>query len=227
MSISQVQLFSLPVTDQDRARDFYVDTLGFELIADTPMGPDQRWVQVRPPGSGTSITLVTWFPTMPAGSVKGTVLETSDLDGDVTALRSRGVVIDAGIQEAPWGRFVTFDDPDGNGLILQATAAAPPATRPAGELRPAMPGPDVFGAIASPVRRALLDELTGGVRSVHDLAAPFQMSRPAVSQHLRVLRAAGLVAEERVGRERHYRLDAQPLRAVADWAAQRAQAQRV
>src|SRR5580704_7409560 len=112
MSISQVQLFSLPVTDQDRARDFYVDTLGFELVADTSMGPDQRWVQVRPPGS-----------------VKGTVLETDDLDGDVTALRSRGVVIDAGIQEAPWGRFVTFDDPDGNGLILQATAPAPPADR--------------------------------------------------------------------------------------------------
>jgi catechol 2,3-dioxygenase-like lactoylglutathione lyase family enzyme len=127
MSISQVQLFSLPVTDQDRARDFYVDTLGFELVADTAMGPDQRWVQVRPAGSGTSITLVTWFPTMPAGSVKGTVLETDDLDGDVTALRSRGVVIDAGIQEAPWGRFVTFDDPDGNGLVLQATGAAPPA----------------------------------------------------------------------------------------------------
>ena len=84
---------------------------------------------------------------------------------------------------------------------------------------PPMRGPDVFDAIASPVRRALLDELTGGARSVHDLAAPFQMSRPAVSQHLRVLRAAGLVAEERVGRERHYRLDARPLRAVADWAA--------
>lgn len=79
--------------------------------------------------------------------------------------------------------------------------------------------PDVFDAIASPVRRALLDELAGGARSVHDLAAPFQMSRPAVSQHLRVLREAGLVAEERVGRERHYRLDARPLRAVADWAA--------
>jgi DNA-binding transcriptional ArsR family regulator len=82
-----------------------------------------------------------------------------------------------------------------------------------------MPGPDVFDAIASPVRRALLDELTGGARSVRDLAAPFQMSRPAVSQHLRVLRTAGLVAEERVGRERHYRLDARPLRAVADWTA--------
>ena len=82
-----------------------------------------------------------------------------------------------------------------------------------------MPGPDVFDAIASPVRRALLDVLADGARSVHDLAAPFDMSRPAVSQHLRVLRDAGLVTEERVGRERHYRLDASPLRAVTDWAA--------
>ena len=127
MSIRQVQLFSLPVTDQDRARDFYTGTLGFELVADTPMGPDQRWVQVRPPGAATSITLVTWFPTMPPGSVKGTVLETEDLDGDVAVLRSRGVVIDGGIQDAPWGRFVTFEDPDGNGLILQVTAPAPAA----------------------------------------------------------------------------------------------------
>jgi catechol 2,3-dioxygenase-like lactoylglutathione lyase family enzyme len=127
MNIRQVQLFSLPVTDQDRARDFYVNTLGFELVADARMGPDQRWVQVRPPGATTSITLVTWFPTMPPGSTKGTVLETEDLDGDVAALRSRGVVIDAGVQDAPWGRFVTFEDPDGNGLILQVTAPAPPA----------------------------------------------------------------------------------------------------
>jgi DNA-binding transcriptional ArsR family regulator len=81
-----------------------------------------------------------------------------------------------------------------------------------------VPGPDVFEAIASPVRRALLDVLAGGARSVHDLAAPFEMTRPAVSQHLRVLREAGLVTEERVGRERHYRLDARPLRTVADWA---------
>jgi predicted enzyme related to lactoylglutathione lyase len=49
------------------------------------------------------------------------VLETSDLDGDVAELKARGVRIDGGIQQAPWGRFVTFDDPDGNGLILQAS----------------------------------------------------------------------------------------------------------
>jgi catechol 2,3-dioxygenase-like lactoylglutathione lyase family enzyme len=127
MTITHVQLFSLPVADQDRSRDFYVDTLGFELVADIMMGPDQRWVQVRPKGSPTSITLVTWFPAMPAGSVKGTVLETDDLAGDVTLLQSRGAGIAGGIQDAPWGRFVTFDDPDGNGLVLQQTTPPPGA----------------------------------------------------------------------------------------------------
>jgi catechol 2,3-dioxygenase-like lactoylglutathione lyase family enzyme len=123
MAITRIQLFSLPVTDQDRAKAFYVDKLGFELVADTAMGPDQRWVQVRPAGGDTSITLVTWFGTMPPGSAKGTVVESDDLDADVAAIRSRGVDIADGIQEAPWGRFVTFDDPDGNGIVLQATAS--------------------------------------------------------------------------------------------------------
>ena len=123
MAITRIQLFSLPVTDQDRAKAFYLDKLGFELVADTAMGPDQRWVQVRPPGGDTSITLVTWFETMPPGSAKGTVVESDDLDADVAVIRSRGVEISGGIQEAPWGRFVTFDDPDGNGIVLQATAS--------------------------------------------------------------------------------------------------------
>lgn len=96
--------------------------LGFELISDVRMGPDMRWVQVAPPGSTTSITLVTWFPTMPAGSSKGTVLETDNLEGDIADLQDRGVRIEGEIQEMPWGRFVTFDDPDGNGIVLQATA---------------------------------------------------------------------------------------------------------
>ena len=122
MAITQVQLFSLPVRDQERARDFYVDVLGFELLADFPMGPGQRWVQVAPPGGATSITLVTWFETMPPGATKGTVLETDDLEGDLAALQARGVDIGA-IEEQPWGRFVTFDDPDGNGLVLQTTRA--------------------------------------------------------------------------------------------------------
>jgi DNA-binding transcriptional ArsR family regulator len=82
-----------------------------------------------------------------------------------------------------------------------------------------MPELDVFDAISHPVRRALLDALREGPRPVHDLAGAFAMSRPAVSQHLRVLREAALVVEERVGRERHYRLDAAPLRRVDQWLA--------
>lgn len=121
MNIDKVQLLSLPVTDQDRAKDFYVGVLGLDLMRDNPMGPDQRWVEVAPKGAATGIALVTWFPTMPAGSSKGLVLQTSDIDGDIESLRTAGVAVD-GPQEAPWGRFATFDDPDGNGIVL----AGPP-----------------------------------------------------------------------------------------------------
>jgi catechol 2,3-dioxygenase-like lactoylglutathione lyase family enzyme len=122
VAITKLQVVSVPVADQDRARDFYVDVLGFELVADQQLGPEQRWVMVTPPGAETALTLVMHFPTMPAGSLKGTVLETDDLDSDASRLVRLGVEIPGGIQEAPWGRFVQFDDPDGNGIILQATA---------------------------------------------------------------------------------------------------------
>src|SRR5690348_2608135 len=116
MTVTHIQLISLSVADQDRALRFYVDMLGFEVVRDNHMGPAQRWVQIAPPGAQTSITLVTWFPTMPAGSTKGTVLESDDLDADVAALTAKGVTIGGGIQSQPWGRYVTFDDPDGNGI---------------------------------------------------------------------------------------------------------------
>ena len=122
MSLTHIQLLSVPVADQDRAKDFYVNTLGFELVADNSMGPAERWVQVRPKGGQTSITLVNWFGTMPPGSLKGLVIETGDLEGDIKALAAHGLEI-GDVQSAPWGRYVTFDDPDGNGLVLQATGA--------------------------------------------------------------------------------------------------------
>jgi catechol 2,3-dioxygenase-like lactoylglutathione lyase family enzyme len=116
-----VLLLSVPVTDQDRARDFYVDVLGFELVREEAMGPGMRWVQVAPPGAQTALTLVTWFESMPAGSLTGLVLETDDLEGDAARLAEHGVTTEGGMQEAPWGRYVQFRDPDGNGLILQAS----------------------------------------------------------------------------------------------------------
>jgi catechol 2,3-dioxygenase-like lactoylglutathione lyase family enzyme len=119
MGITGISVVSVPVSDQDRARDFYVETLGFELLSDTPMGPTMRWVQVRPPGSPTSLTLVTWFETMQPGSNKGLVVECDDIDRTVEELRTRGVRFDGAIDEQPWGRFATFDDPDGNGIVLQ------------------------------------------------------------------------------------------------------------
>jgi catechol 2,3-dioxygenase-like lactoylglutathione lyase family enzyme len=121
MTISHVQILSVPVSDQDRARDFYVDTLGFELVADNELG-GQRWVQVAPKGGQTGLTLVTWFPTMPAGSLKGLVVQTPDVDAETERLRRAGVPVE-GPQDAPWGRFSTFDDPDGNGIVLSGAPA--------------------------------------------------------------------------------------------------------
>jgi DNA-binding transcriptional ArsR family regulator len=78
---------------------------------------------------------------------------------------------------------------------------------------------DVFRAISDPTRRALLDLLRAGERNVSELAAEFDVSLPAVSQHLKVLRDSRLVRERRGGRQRYYRLDPQPLREVAEWIA--------
>jgi DNA-binding transcriptional ArsR family regulator len=79
---------------------------------------------------------------------------------------------------------------------------------------------DVFTAISHRARRQMLDLLTEEERSVNDIAGHFEMSRPAVSQHLRVLLDAGLVTERRHGRERRYRLVPEPLGPVRDWIAQ-------
>jgi DNA-binding transcriptional ArsR family regulator len=75
----------------------------------------------------------------------------------------------------------------------------------------------VFRAVADPVRRAILDQLRAGPRPVHDIAREFPISRPAISRHLRVLRAAHLLSEQRQGRERLYRYEPTPLIALDDW----------
>jgi DNA-binding transcriptional ArsR family regulator len=80
-------------------------------------------------------------------------------------------------------------------------------------------GGAVFHAVSDPTRRALLDKLRGGESPMTTLADGFDMSLAAVSQHLKVLREAGLVAERREGRRRIYYLTALPLREVADWVS--------
>src|SRR5256714_5487151 len=129
MTITHVQVLSVPVTDQERARDFYVDTLGFDLVADNPMGPDQRWIQVAPKSGQTGLTLVTWFPTMPPGSLKGLVLQTPDIDAETARLRAAGVAV-TGPQDEERGRDSTFADPDGNGIVLSRPPPVDPGARP-------------------------------------------------------------------------------------------------
>jgi DNA-binding transcriptional ArsR family regulator len=77
--------------------------------------------------------------------------------------------------------------------------------------------PKVYGAIADPIRRGILDLLRQGERPAGDLAAHFPVSRPAVSRHLRVLRRAGLVAERKDAQLRIYSLCPEPLRDVGKW----------
>ena len=81
----------------------------------------------------------------------------------------------------------------------------------------APPVDDVFGVLAHPVRRQLLERLAGGEQRVTDLAGPVTVSRSAVSQHLRLMRSVGVVTERRAGRERYYRLERDRLGEVENW----------
>jgi DNA-binding transcriptional ArsR family regulator len=76
---------------------------------------------------------------------------------------------------------------------------------------------DVFAALASPVRREVLKLLLDGPKPVQELADHFDMRRPSLSEHLKVLRDAGLVSERKDGRFRYYSLEAEPLHTVSDW----------
>ncbi len=76
----------------------------------------------------------------------------------------------------------------------------------------------IFAALADPTRRAILARLASGETSVTELAEPFEMSLPAVSKHLKVLENAGLIARGRDAQWRPCRIDAAPLKEVADWA---------
>lgn len=78
---------------------------------------------------------------------------------------------------------------------------------------------DIFRAVADPTRRAILDRLRSADLSVADLAEPFDMTQPAISQHLRILLVAGLVEAKPFGRRRIYKLNAQPLSEIYRWSS--------
>ena len=117
MSISHASFVTLPVADQDRALRFYRDVLGFEVVADLGM-PVGRWLQVAPVGAQTAFTLAgPGMGDFEAGSARGIMFVTTDVDADCARLAGAGVAV-RGPEEQPWGRMASFADPDGNGLML-------------------------------------------------------------------------------------------------------------
>jgi len=123
MTLTSFEIISIPVSDPQISKAWYRDVLGFQLMREEPMGPEMTWIQLAPKGQSVTIALVTWFDTMKPGGVQGLMFNSDDLDADHATLTAKGVEISA-IGSQPWGRFATFKDPDGNGLILRQAHAA-------------------------------------------------------------------------------------------------------
>ena len=114
----KLELVAIPVSDVDRAKDFYVDQAGFVADVDIEVGDGMRFVQLTPPGSACSIAIGKGVTDAPAGSVQGVQMVVSDIRAAQAALAARGVDV-SDVQEFPWGSFVFFDDPDGNRWAVQ------------------------------------------------------------------------------------------------------------
>jgi catechol 2,3-dioxygenase-like lactoylglutathione lyase family enzyme len=117
----KIGIVSVPVSNQQRAKDFFCDKLGFTVVRDNDfMGDNQRWIELRPTGAETSIVLTTWLD-MSAGSLKGTVILVDDIRHTVETLRSRGLTVPP-VEVADWGSYVQINDSEGNGWVIQETA---------------------------------------------------------------------------------------------------------
>ena len=118
----KLELVPIPVSDVDRAKAFYTDQVGFVADCDHAVSEGVRFVQLTPPGSGCSIALGTGVTEAEPGSVEGLQLVVDDIEVAHAELSGRGVEV-SDIQDFPWGRFVFFKDPDGNGWAVQAAAS--------------------------------------------------------------------------------------------------------
>jgi predicted enzyme related to lactoylglutathione lyase len=122
--ISTIGLVSVPSVDQDGAIAFYTDILGFEKRTDIPFGDNYRWVEVYPPSGTTGVALA---PPPPGSATKmetGIILNTDDIEATYTALRERGVDVDAEISRLgdPIPPMFWFRDPNGNSLLIVETS---------------------------------------------------------------------------------------------------------
>ena len=114
----RIELIPLAVQDVDRSKAFYGDCLGWSVDHDQTVSPELRFVQVTPPGSACSICFGIGLEMMPSGSSQFIQVVVDNADDALAYLRGRDIECE-GVDEQPWGRFVYFQDPDGNRWALQ------------------------------------------------------------------------------------------------------------
>ena len=114
----QVVSVSVPVSDQEQAKEFYVDTLGFELQVDNSWREGMRWIEVAPEGCATSLMLVSWSETLLPSLYRVIVVATEDIQAAYEELVAKDVSFDLPPTELSSGKQAMFRDPDGNALVL-------------------------------------------------------------------------------------------------------------
>ena len=118
----KIELITIPVSDVDRAKAFYVDQVGFNADHDHVVDENLRFVQLTPPGSACSICIGQGLTDAAPGSVKGVQMVVADAQAAHDELAARGVAV-SDVDSQPWGEFVYFCDPDGNAWALQQLPA--------------------------------------------------------------------------------------------------------
>jgi predicted enzyme related to lactoylglutathione lyase len=114
----KLELVNVPVSDVDRAKAFYTEKVGFNLDNDATVSDEIRFVQLTPPGSSCSIAIGKGLSDMEPGTQRGLQLVVEDINAARAELAERGVEVSE-VDEFPWGSFVFFSDPDGNGWSVQ------------------------------------------------------------------------------------------------------------
>jgi catechol 2,3-dioxygenase-like lactoylglutathione lyase family enzyme len=120
----KLELIAVPVSDVDRAKAFYVDQVGFNADHDHTVSPELRFVQLTPPGSACSIAFGVGLTDAAPGSEKGVMMVVDDIETAHAELSGRGVGV-SDVDEQAWGRFVYFQDPDGNAWAIQQLPPRP------------------------------------------------------------------------------------------------------
>ena len=115
---AQVVAVSVPVRDQEQAREFYVNTLGFELLVDNSWREGMRWIEVAPEGSATSLMLMSWSDSLLPRLYRVIVITTDDIQAIYEEYSAKGIFFDLPPTELSSGTRAMFRDPDDNALVL-------------------------------------------------------------------------------------------------------------